>query len=350
MSSSLPLLLPEDSRVTGASARPVRPTRRRLRITGALGWGVTTIAAAQAALQVADLERVPVPALQAVAPVLHLMLVPVLLWTLGQRRRWRAALVAGLLVSHLGWLVTALPTPPAAAAAPAAGSLQQLRVFSANLNQGNGATAGTARQIAAADPDVVLLLEWSPQTSAPVLASGVLGRYPHHLEYLDVRGSDGVAMFTRLPVQDAALPVLGGRHVVSALLGPPGSQVRFVGVHTNSPVSTRKAASWRAELAGLPALVSGERAPLVLAGDFNATSGHPPFVALLDTLRLTDAHDAVGAHWTATWPAGRARVPAIVRPDHVLVGRGVEVRKAWAGDSSGSDHRPVLAELTVSRR
>jgi endonuclease/exonuclease/phosphatase (EEP) superfamily protein YafD len=268
------------------------------------------------------------------------------------RRWWRAVLVAGLLVVHPGWVSTALPVVSpvfAVSAAAASPGTTGVRVFSANLNMYNGHTEGIAGQIAREDPDVVLLLEWSPTSSAPLIRSDVLSRYPSRIERMEAAGSDGIALFTRLPLSDATLELLADRYVVTAVIGDGASSFRFIGVHTHSPVTEPKLASWRAQLRELPHVVAREQLPVVLAGDFNATRANAPFARLLSWATLTDAQEAAGNGWAATWPADSRLLPPVVRPDHVLAGPGVQVLDARVGDSSGSDHRPVMVDLVVTR-
>ena len=327
---------PRDELAIPASRRT--PVERALT---ALSWLLVAVAGGLAAGRALGIDRTPFPALEAGAPAVYVLLVPVLVLAAAGRRRRQALVVGALLLGHLGWLGAALP----GWAEPAPSGERPLRVLSANLNQYNAATAGTAGVIARHRPDLVLLLEWSPVNAPPLLASGVLEDYPYRVERPDARGSDGVALFSRLPLTDVGVPVVAGRQVVLATVD---GRVRFAGVHTHSPTTPEKAASWRRELRLLPDLLLSSPLPLVVAGDFNATSAHRRFTDLLDRAGLADAHDAVGAGWTRTWPAGGA-LPALVRPDHVLVGPEVRVERAWAGWSSGSDHRPVLADLVLTR-
>lgn len=306
-----------------------------------LAWSLVAFAACLAAGRALRVDREPFPALEAGAPAVFLLLVPVLVVAAVGARVRQAVVVAALLLAHLGWLGAALPSW-AGTVPPAGGT--PLKVMSANLNQYNAATQGTARVIARHRPDVVLLIEWSPVNAPALLASGVLDGYPHRVERMDPVGSDGLALFSRLPLTDVQVPVVAGRQVVLATVG---GAVRLAGVHTHSPVNPVKAASRRQQLRQLPALLAGSPLPLVVAGDFNATSAHRRFTDLLERTGLRDAQDEAGTGWAATWPADR-EVPPLVRPDHVLVGPEVQVLRAWAGYASGSDHRPVLADLRVT--
>jgi endonuclease/exonuclease/phosphatase family metal-dependent hydrolase len=74
----------------------------------------------------------------------------------------------------------------------------------------------------------------------------------------------------------------------------------------------------------------------VLLGDFNAEPAAPELSPLWT--KLDDAGDA-GPTYPADLPAKRI--------DYVTVSRGTPVTHTEVIDSTASDHRPVLAELSV---
>ncbi len=85
-------------------------------------------------------------------------------------------------------------------------------------------------------------------------------------------------------------------------------------------------------------IMSDDRGPQVLLGDFNAPHEAPELAPLWTV--LTDAAPEGG-----TYPAD-APTKAI---DFVTVSDGVRVRSATVPETLASDHRPVLAELAVPR-
>jgi endonuclease/exonuclease/phosphatase (EEP) superfamily protein YafD len=117
--------------------------------------------------------------------------------------------------------------------------------------------------------------------------------------------------------------------------------VRLVGVHTAAPVSGSVPA-WRADLEALATWCQHTATPIVLAGDFNATLDHRE----LRSLGCTDVAAAVGRGLTGTWPTS---LPAWlgVQIDHVLVGGGITPSGARVLNLPGSDHRAVLARVTL---
>ena len=102
--------------------------------------------------------------------------------------------------------------------------------------------------------------------------------------------------------------------------------------------------SWTAILRALPApLQDGHRH--VLMGDFNATLDHRELRRVLD-LGYTDAADATGEGLVPTFPVGA--LPSLITIDHVLIPRGVLVRRLSVYKVARSDHRAVVAELVLS--
>jgi endonuclease/exonuclease/phosphatase (EEP) superfamily protein YafD len=109
--------------------------------------------------------------------------------------------------------------------------------------------------------------------------------------------------------------------------------------------------AWRSDLAWIAGLcTSGD---VIMAGDFNATVDNmsglgtdlPRGIGVLGTCR--DAALEAGRAGLGTWPTS---MPAILGApiDHVLAGGDWETssfRVIESLDTSGSDHRPVVATL-----
>ena len=76
----------------------------------------------------------------------------------------------------------------------------------------------------------------------------------------------------------------------------------------------------------------------ILLGDFNAEPGAPELAPLWKELTPADP----GAY---TFPAA----DPVKRIDYVAVGEGVRVRDAAVAETLASDHRPVVADLSLNR-
>jgi len=130
----------------------------------------------------------------------------------------------------------------------------------------------------------------------------------------------------------------------------------IVAVHAIAPVRSEMD-TWRSDLAALAELCQDPN--VILAGDFNATLdsfagfGTPMSSAdgsalIGDLGACLDAANVAGAAAVGTWPSG---FPALFGTpiDHVLATpnwRTTGFRVIGDRDEAGSDHRPVLAQLT----
>jgi endonuclease/exonuclease/phosphatase family metal-dependent hydrolase len=103
------------------------------------------------------------------------------------------------------------------------------------------------------------------------------------------------------------------------------------------------------DLATTPLLDSRNVAqPLIVAGDLNAPESSPVMQSLLaHGLRDTWSSSVRGYGYTH----GHSLRPNIdlLRIDHILVGAQVGIERTFVGGTAGSDHRPVIADIWLSR-
>lgn len=133
----------------------------------------------------------------------------------------------------------------------------------------------------------------------------------------------------------------------SVVLEPvSGDGPRIVAVHAVSPLETQMD-NWRNDLTWLASQCTGDN--VIMAGDFNATVDHMAALGHDDgTLgRCSDAASSAGAGAVGTW---RSDWPALLGTpiDHVMATSNWEVtgfRVVTQLDETGSDHRPVIAQL-----
>ena len=127
-----------------------------------------------------------------------------------------------------------------------------------------------------------------------------------------------------------------------------GSGPTIVSVHPVAPVEGEMA-NWRSDLTWLAGVCSGP--DTIMAGDFNSTLDHFRRLAGgpgLDFGECVDAASAAGTAAIGTWPAS---APALFGTpiDHVMATKNWVVsgmRVIDTVDDQGSDHRPIVAQLT----
>jgi endonuclease/exonuclease/phosphatase (EEP) superfamily protein YafD len=126
-----------------------------------------------------------------------------------------------------------------------------------------------------------------------------------------------------------------------------GTSPTIIAVHAVAPVPGEME-HWRSDLRYLSTACSGQN--IIMAGDFNSTLDHYSGLGV-GKATIGDCSDAALATNNAavgTWPAA---LPALLGApiDHVMTTpnwRVTGMRVIQSEDGAGSDHRPVLAQLT----
>jgi vancomycin resistance protein VanJ len=272
-----------------------------------------------------------------------------------RRREVLVAFVAGAaLWLHL-W--GALFWPPAS---PAVAADKTLTVMTYNVFGFNLDPASVVETVRRSGADVVAFQELNPEV-ADAIATELQEEYPfQHLQPAD--GVMGMGVISREPA--TLLPStldhplwIGDPQLLS--LEHEGTQVLVLNVHA---IAQPRFAAERLEQAQLVAgFAAGRREPLVVLGDFNASSTNDAIETLTKVLK--DAWREAGSGFGHTFPGasvdespGSSRpkylgidVPRwLIRIDYVFHSsewRTVAARTG--GADSKSDHRPVIATLVL---
>jgi endonuclease/exonuclease/phosphatase family metal-dependent hydrolase len=234
------------------------------------------------------------------------------------------------------------------ATAPPARPGPRLTVFDANVAQDNYDLSEIASEIKKAHPSVISLEELTPPGLASLQRTGVLGQYRWNAVRAQT-GAGGMGVWSDIPTTGLrAWTLVLDQTEIDGWLHPPGvPAVRFAAVHVYAPVGYTQPTEWAADLRLLKARLAAEPRPLVVAGDFNATTDDPPFQQILG-LRLQDAAVLAGKGWEMTWPRNQHLVIPYLRIDHVLISPTLTVTSYRLGNGKGSDHHPLV--VTVGYR
>ncbi|MFC5455748.1 endonuclease/exonuclease/phosphatase family protein [Prosthecobacter fluviatilis] len=260
----------------------------------------------------------------------------IFLYALLRRRTW---LILVSLVSIL-WNAQIIQDfhQTAEADAPPAG--KSLRVTTFNILTQNKNQVAAVSHVMQADADIVCLLEVDESWRTALQPLRV--KYPHRVEELS-DGSFGIACYTRLPLKSLEVRRFTSWRLPTVVLNLDhlGRPLTFIGTHPIAPIGVQKTHSWWEQLSGLATLVSGLTGEVIVAGDFNAT----PWCEGMRLLREKGGLDfrSVAPVWPPTWGLN---LPVMIPIDHVLLKRGLTVRKRTIGPDIGSDHRSVTVEIT----
>ncbi len=275
-----------------------------------------------------------------------LLLVPLALWV---RSRWSIALLAvsGLIIA--GPITGGTISP----------SIQlsdtqdkgRIRVLTSNTDGSDLNIPALKALIASTRPDIVFLQELNG-------ASDVNSVFPKGWHICP--GPSGLRVASRFPIKDSAF--LGEREldwkgavgryrlttafgelvVVNVHLPTPRNGFEYI-VHANSAgiKAIKEQITERDNVSAKARAWLGELGPTtIVAGDFNMPVESAIFGRHWSD--LDDAFDQAGWGWGLTKQTRWFNV----RIDHVLTGKGWHCSKVWVGPDIGSDHLPMLADLT----
>jgi endonuclease/exonuclease/phosphatase (EEP) superfamily protein YafD len=257
-------------------------------------------------------------------------------------RRPRLALVAAAL-ALVNVAVLGIPLTPTATASNEHihGSL---RLVVANIEVGNTDFVAVGRLVAKTHPDVFGVTELTP-----AMAQHLARELPqYHARILEARDDAyGIGIFSRVRLRSARvvhLPDDGGPPTAVASVRVAGRPVTLVVTHVHTPfagsIHVRQLEAMAEARSGL-----GER--VVICGDFNTPPWSGPLRDLASDAGLRDLY---GSHaWSGySWPTWSSllRVPL----DNCFVSGGVGVTAHRDGPNIGSDHRPLVVDLGVTKQ
>ena len=272
---------------------------------------------------------------QFTAPALFGALGLGLLLLLFRRRRWAAAAVAPAALLLIAVSPQWFPT----ASRPEAGA-PSVRLYSANVYYLNNDTARIRRSIEAADADIVILIELASDPAGNIEV--LLADYPHRAASMrldQTRGPSRSVIASRWPLTVRADPP-DGLHAVAATVRTPLGPVNIVGVHLTRPWPFQHSWGQISQTMALNAVIEGLTGPVVVAGDFNSVSS-----ARIGKMVERDIGLRPAPGFPGTWPNG---VPSAlgITIDQVYASPDLAFASRRLGHPTGSDHRPVVTEIT----
>jgi endonuclease/exonuclease/phosphatase (EEP) superfamily protein YafD len=318
----------------------VRPARRVVRaalvwllVLPGLLWAVLRLFGGERGLLVQLFAFTPYAALWALLPVIVAL----------ATRRWLAGAVAVLAAVILA--VCVLPRALADGdRGPTTGV--PLTVMTINMFVGAADPAAITELVRGRDVAVLAVQEFTPQAAAGLSAAGLDALLPYHALAAE-EDPTGSGLYSRFPMTgQGSQRFAGGNLQAYATIQPPGAAPLHVeSAHPLAPYAVSALDQWRADLAAEPAAdVAGT--PGILLGDFNSTLDHEP-VRTLISRGYRDAADAAGKGLAGTWGPYDGHPLPPVTIDHVLADKRIGVGDVSIHGVTGSDHRSIIAELTV---
>lgn len=227
---------------------------------------------------------------------------------------------------------------------PAADDAATTRLYFANLWARNQDLDAMTASIAAADADIVVLVELGDAPAAAL--DRILPDHPHRASTPRVDRPHGAVrslIASRRPLEPLPLPPseLEG---VAARVDTPAGPITVMGVHLTRPWPFQYQWGQIRQVMALAEARTGVEGPLVVAGDFNAVSSARIGRQVREEVGLIPA-----PAWPGTWPSALPS-PLGMTIDHVWRSPDLALTSRRLGRPTGSDHRPVIVDLATARQ
>jgi endonuclease/exonuclease/phosphatase (EEP) superfamily protein YafD len=256
--------------------------------------------------------------------------------------RWAAGVLA--LAAAVSLAAAVLPRAvPSRERGPSTGV--RLGVMTSNMLFGGGDPDTIVQLVREHDVAVLAVQEFTPEGRKALADAGLGDLLPYSL-LADEPGAPGSGVYSRFPLVAGDVQTNGGgfRQARATIEVPGAGPVSVESAHPIAPYALTILGRWRADLAAEPT-PDRNGPPTILLGDFNATLDHRPLRDLIAG-GYRDAAYATGSGLLPTWPAYTRPVPPVTI-DHVLVDERIGVHRLTVHRIPHSDHRALVAELTV---
>ncbi len=228
---------------------------------------------------------------------------------------------------------------------PASGSGRRLRLMCANVQVSNqSATSYEAMRafIRAEQPDLIVAIEMTPPWYDLVTS---LNDWRPVAVVTPWSGLFAIGIFSRLPLDHVETLSSADRSFPAAMaqVRVAGRRVTLIGAHPRAPVTPRRLRLRDHQFHQLAEAVKAQPDLVIMVGDLNITSWSPAFGDLVRETGLCDSREGFGIQ--PSWPVWGP--PFRIPIDHCLVSSGIAVHNRRLGPSVGSDHFPVLIDLSI---
>jgi len=245
--------------------------------------------------------------------------------------------LALVLLGHAIWMSREFVQAPP----PAGTRSETFKLMSFNILMTNFEQAEAVRDlILSSGADVVNIMEGGPLQAHLQALSAI---YPHRLGCGEMTKQCDLMMLSKLPLADrtiVSLSELFEERMMLAKIALNGQPLHIAAIHTTKPYFD---AFQTYELRNAARVLSAMDGPLILSGDFNASTLAPNVRAFLKATGLRTAERE-----PATWPTQAGRLGIAI--DHVFVRPPFAISSLERlPDALGSNHYGLVAEMAVAK-
>ena len=219
-----------------------------------------------------------------------------------------------------------------------------IRLMSYNVLATNWEFQSAVDEVRKQDPDIVAILEYANLWHQAFDALNESHPYQHR----DPRWHGyGIAVFSKFPLENAeSIPLTEDvidNPAVSVTVRVDGQPIRIMATHVMSPTNRFRLELRNRQFDEIADYLNRDDTEKILVGDMNCNPSSRYLTKLIRETNLRDSRYGFGLH--PSWPS--SVWPLAVPIDHVLVSKSIHVHNRFLGGAGGSDHRPVIVDISV---
>lgn len=219
----------------------------------------------------------------------------------------------------------------------------KLRIMHANIQTSNTKYQQLTEYVLKEAPDILLLEEMSGEWVKKL--KGLDDLYPYK-KLFPQSDNFGIGLFSRIPFIEVNILFNGKFQLpyIKAHFKIRDKNIKFWGIHPLPPVGRTLFRERNQMLNNISELVSESKdSPIILIGDLNITPWSYYFKKFEQKSGLVNTQKGFGIQ--PTWPT--ILPPLLIPIDHCLVSPSVTVENYRAGQNIGSDHYPLIIDLSL---
>ena len=229
---------------------------------------------------------------------------------------------------------------------PSRASASNLRLLLLNVNYENRRYAQLAGLIKSERPDLIVLQEVT--TGWLDALKPLADSYPFTRWQTEETDGSGIALLSRISFEESDVVFIGSddRPAIAARLRVGGASLSLLTIHPRAPIRPKHFEYRNRQLLAAAEYARAMPAPKLFVGDLNTTPWSPYFGRVLSESGMVDARKGFGL--LPSWPVWNL-TPLLMLPlDHCFVSPDVRIVNIRTGPNVGSDHLPVIIDLSVS--
>lgn len=218
---------------------------------------------------------------------------------------------------------------------------ESIKLMQFNVLTNNYRHSSTIESIKSEDPDFISFQEVSPNW-ATALRDGLSDNYPYFKIIEHREAGQGLAIFSKFPLQDLAYHEWSGTANLSGKMLIGEEEVNFLSLHTRSPMTEGRWKSRNAHIEAAADFVAGQGGEFLVLGDFNTVPWDQQLNKFRDKTRLQDSRNKL----TPTFPAWGPKYIAQIPIDYIFHSRGISCQSLDSIQLT-SDHEAVIGEFQI---